>query len=85
MKTYIPVAATFTPAGELWPRAFLWEGERIRIDRVLQFRPAAADRLGSGCDRFTVSIRGQTRLLYFERSGHVSGPQLGRWFVEQPA
>ncbi len=39
-------------------------------------------KAGGQGDRYTVWIRGKQSYLFFERSGALSGNNLGRWFVE---
>lgn len=84
VKVYVQVAAVFTAEGNLLPRSFVWEdGQRYKIERVLDCKPAAAPRAGGHGDRYTVRIDGKERYLYFERSAEPSGNTLGRWFVER--
>ena len=42
-------------------------------------------KAGGQGDRYTVWIRGKQSYLFFERSGVLSGNNLGRWFVEAKA
>ena len=40
-------------------------------------------RAGGQGDRYTVMINGQRSYLFFERSAGLTGPNIGRWFVER--
>lgn len=82
-KVYVPVLAAFGADGKLTPRALVWEdGTRYTIDRVLDMRPAAAQKAGGQGDRYTVRIGGRESYLFFER-GTAKDPFVGRWFVER--
>lgn len=81
---YVPVIAFFDAEGTILPREIVWEdGRRYSIDRVLDIRPAAAMKAGGSGDRYTIRVNGQQSYLIFERSPHLSGNVLGRWFVER--
>ena len=54
-----------------------------QIYRVTDIRQAAAMRAGGQGDRYTVMINGQRSYLFFERSAGLTGPNIGRWFVER--
>lgn len=83
-KVYVPVLASFDAEGTILPREIVWEdGRRYAIDRVLDIRPAAAMKAGGSGDRYTIRIDGKQSYLFFERSPHLSGNVLGRWFVER--
>ena len=83
-KVYVPVKASFDAEGNLLPTEILWEdGRQYPIDRVLKVRQAAAMRSGGQGDRYTIMVGGKESYLYFERSTDLSGPRLGRWFVER--
>lgn len=83
-KVYVKVAATFEESGRMLPRTLYWEdGRPYQIDRVIDIRQSSAQKAGGHGDRYTVSISGKQRYLFFERSGSLSGNNLGRWFVER--
>ena len=83
-KVYVPVNVAFDEDGNIMPTEITWEdGTRYRIDRVTKIRQAAAMRCGGQGDRYTVMINGRESYLYFERSTSLTGPNLGRWFVER--
>ena len=83
-KVYVPVKASFDADGNIVPTEITWEdGRRYQIDRVTKVRQAAAMRSGGQGDRYTVLINGRESYLYFERSADLTGPNLGRWFVER--
>ena len=83
-KTYVEVSVSFDENGCMTPRTLTWEdGTRFEIDRILDVRPAPAQRGGGYGDRYTIRIRGKERYLFFEHSPDRYTPALGRWFVEQ--
>ena len=83
-KVYVPVKACFDADGNILPTEITWEdGRKYRIDKVTKIRQAAAMRSGGQGDRYTVMINGRESYLYFERSADLTGPNLGRWFVER--
>ena len=82
-KVYVEVVASFREDGLLLPREIVWEdGHRYEIDRVIDIRPAVSAKVGEQGDRYTVSITGKQKYLFFERSADISGQNLGRWFIE---
>lgn len=52
------------------------------IDRVLDVRPAYAERGGQG-DRYKIIVDNRERYLFFEHSTDFGQPMTGRWFVER--
>lgn len=84
VKVYVQVIASFDSSGLCVPSAIIWEdGRRYEIDKVTDIRQAAAMRAGGQGDRYTIWIDGKQKYLFFERSTKLSGPVLGRWFVER--
>ena len=82
-RVYVDVKAAFNSAGNLMPLEIKWiDGQVFEIDRVTDVRQAAARKAGGHGDRYEVWIRGKQSYLFFERSGALSGSNLGRWFVE---
>ena len=82
-RVYVDVKAAFNAAGNLMPLEIKWiDGKVFEIDKVTDIRQAAAMKAGGQGDRYTVWIRGKQSYLFFERSGALSGSNLGRWFVE---
>ena len=76
--------AAFKKEGLLLPREIIWEdGRRFPVDKVLDLRPAAAQKAGGQGDRYTIMVGGRLSFLFFERSTTLSGNNLGRWFVEK--
>lgn len=55
---------------------------RYEIDRVIDIRSAASAKVGGQGDRYTISIAGKQKYLFFERSADISGRNIGRWFLE---
>ena len=83
-RVYVEVNARFNAAGSLIPIDLKWvDGTVFEIDKVTDVRQAAAMKAGGHGDRYTVWIRGKQSYLFFERSGALSGSNLGRWFVER--
>lgn len=84
VKVYVKVMASFEENGTILPSAIVWEdGHTYYIDKVMDIRQAAAMRAGGQGDRYTVRINGRQSYLFFERSTNLSGPVIGRWFVER--
>ena len=82
-RVYVDVKAAFNASGNLIPLDIRWiDGKVYEIDRVTDVRQAAAMKAGGQGDRYEVWIRGKQSYLFFERSGALSGCNLGRWFVE---
>ncbi len=82
-RVYVDVKAAFNAAGKLMPLEIRWiDGKVFEIDKVSDIRQAAAMKAGGQGDRYEIWIRGKQSYLFFERSGALSGNNLGRWFVE---
>ena len=83
-KVYVNVLAEFAPDGQMLPRRLTWEdGEKYKIDKIINICQAAAMKSGGQGDRYTVMIQGQQSYLFFERTGNIGGNNIGRWFVER--
>lgn len=83
-KVYVEVKVTFTPEGQMRPRAIRWEDDKLfKIDRIKEIKQAAAMKCGGQGDRYTVYINGQETYLFFERTASLTGDNIGRWFVER--
>ena len=66
-KIYVEVLATFKREGLLLPREIVWEdGRRFPVDKVLDLRPAAAQKAGGQGDRYTILVGGRLSFLFFE-------------------
>ena len=82
-RVYVDVKAAFNASGRLMPLEIKWiDGQVFEIDKVTEVRHAAARKAGGQGDRYEIWIRGKQSYLFFERSGALSGSNLGRWFVE---
>lgn len=82
-RVYVNVNSDFDHTGYMQPRSITWaDGRTFRIDRVKDFRPASAIRKGMSGDCYTVEIKGETRHLFFEKTGDLFPTRVGRWFVE---
>jgi hypothetical protein len=83
-RVYVEVNARFNAAGNLIPIDIKWvDGTVFEIDKVTDVRQAAALKSGGQGDRYSIWIRGKQSYLFFERSGALSGNNLGRFFVER--
>ncbi|MBR6940943.1 MAG: hypothetical protein IKH65_09065 [Clostridia bacterium] len=83
-KIYVKADVFFDEYGRMMPQRLIWEdGRKFKIDRVTDIRESAAMRIGSQRDRYTISLCGQERYLFFERSTNLSCNIIGRWFVEK--
>lgn len=73
-KKYIPVVVRFETDGRLRPLVVEFdEAHKYRVDRVLDVRRAACQRVGGVGDRYTCRINGRETYLWLEK---------GVWFVE---
>ena len=73
-KKYVPVIVRFDTAGKLRPLVVEFDaGHKYQIDKVLDVRRAACQRVGGVGDRYTCRINGQETYLWLEK---------GVWFVE---
>ena len=83
-KVYVAVKAAFREDGIMLPMEITWEdGQKYKIDRVTDIRPAPAMKAGGQGDRYTVLIGGHQSYLFFERNTNLAGNNIGRWFVER--
>ncbi len=82
-KVYVKVSSDFDATGYMQPRAITWDDGRVfRIDRVKDFRPGDQN---AQCGCYTVIIRGEEKLLFFERTDQRFASRVGRWFIQRPA
>ena len=73
-KKYVPVIVRFDTAGKLRTLVVEFDaGHKYQIDKVLDVRRAACQRVGGVGDRYTCLINGQETYLWLEK---------GVWFVE---
>lgn len=73
-KQYVPVVVRFDTEGKLRPLVIEFDEEhKYQIDKVLDVRRAACQRVGGVGDRYTCMIQGRETHLWLEQ---------GRWFVE---
>ena len=85
-RVYVDVDVSFNPDGRMVPQALVWtDGRTYEIDRVLDVRPAHAEKAGGQGDRYKVKMHGQEKELFFEHNPDMSSPKVGRWFVEAKA
>jgi len=83
-KAYVSVKVDFDQNGRMFPRSLLWEdGQEYEIDRVLDVRPAYAERAGGQGDRYKIVVDNRERYLYFEHNAAFGEQVTGRWFVER--
>lgn len=82
-RVYVQVEVSFSTEGQMSPRALVWtDGKRYEIDRVLDIRPAHAEKAGGQGDRYKVKMKGLEKQLFFEHNTDASSFMVGRWFVE---
>ena len=82
-RVYVEVEVQFISDGSMRPRALIWrDGRKYEIDRILDVRPACAQKAGGQGDRYKVKMRNQERELFFEHNPESGSPRVGRWFVE---
>ena len=73
-KRYVPVVVRFETTGKLRPLVVEFDEEhQYVVDKVLDVRRAACQRVGGVGDRYTCLIRGKETYLWLEK---------GVWFVE---
>lgn len=73
-KITVEVITRTDTAGQVWPMWIVWEdGRKFWIERVLDIRRAASLKAGGQGIRYTVTICGQRRYLWWEDP---------TWFVE---
>ena len=73
-KRYVPVVVRFETTGKLRPLVVEFDEEhQYVVDKVLDVRRAACQRVGGVGDRYVCVIHGQETNLWMEK---------GRWFVE---
>ena len=73
-KRYVPVVVRFETSGKLRPLVVEFDAEhKYTVDKVLDVRRAACQRVGGVGDRYTCRINGQETHLWLEN---------GKWFVE---
>ena len=98
-RIYVNVNSDFDATGYMLPRSITWKDvqdrlgmlprlvsehqERDRLESVRDYRPASAFREGMPGDCYTVVIKGETRHLFFEKTGDLFSTRVGRWFVEK--
>ena len=72
-KQYVPVVVRFDTEGKLRPLVIEFDEEhKYPVDKVLDVRRAACQRVGGVGDRYTCRINGRVTYLWMEK---------GRWFV----
>lgn len=85
-KIYVKVCADFDSTGYMRPRFIIWSDGRIfKIDEIRDFRPASSLEHSRNGDCYTVIIKGEEKLLFFEKTNEIFAARIGRWFVERPA
>ena len=73
-KQYVPVVVRFDTEGKLRPLVIEFDEEhKYPVDKVLDVRRTAYQRVGGVGDRYTCRINGQVTYLWMEK---------GVWFVE---
>jgi hypothetical protein len=65
-KIFVDCMAIFGRKGGLKPIEFLFEGRKVKIDRVLDVLPMAATKAGGSGNRYTCLAGGRQFHLYFD-------------------
>lgn len=82
-KVYVPVDLQMDEQGRMIPIAVIWtDGRRYPLGKIIDCRPAPAKKTGGQGQRYAFMDHGNVKYLFFERSPNVTGPVIGRWFVE---
>lgn len=83
IRKYVKVTSDFDTTGYMQPRSIVWNnGQTLNIDQVKDFHPASVIGSTHNCDCYTVTIKGETKHLFFERTDPLFHSLVGRWFVE---
>ena len=78
-KVYVDVNEDRHKDGGITPRSFVWEdGNRYKIDKVLNVRPAASLKAGGVGLRYTVRVGGRETYLFLEEDKTGA-----KWFMER--
>ena len=76
-KIYVDVTAEFSRKGGMRPKIIVWgDGQKFEIDNVKEICRAPCKSGGVLPKRYTVTVWGKQKYLYFEREKE-------RWFVER--
>jgi hypothetical protein len=83
-KVYVDVIAAFDKIGNVKPLQLVWEdGQKYKIDHILDVRQAAAMKAGGQGERYTIRVKGKESYLFFEQHTGSGGNTIGKWFVER--
>ncbi len=75
MKKTINIVAKFDTEGNIYPIEIIWNEERtFSIDKITDIRHASSLKSGGAGLRYTCSVCGHQRYLFYER---------GIWFIEK--
>lgn len=81
-KTYVRVCTDFDRTGYMQPLSVTWKDGRIfKIDKIKDFRPANLYRDDWSGYCFTVMIKGEEKLLFYEPADSTFLSRIGRWYV----
>ncbi len=73
-KKYIKVCAVFTKDGNIIPKSFLYDdGNKYKIDRILDVRRKASKKTGGSGICYTVIIEGKEKELFIDDN---------KWYME---
>ena len=83
-RLYIQVGAEFDATGYMQPRTITWSDGRVfPVETVIERRAMETTMAGEQCERYTVTILGNQRYLYFQHSNPRFNSYAGRWFVHK--
>lgn len=76
-KIYVEVTAEFSRQGGMRPKIIVWtDGRKFEVDNVKDICRAPCKSGGVLPKRYTVTVCGERKFLYYEREKE-------RWFVER--
>lgn len=82
-RVYVAVNSEIDATGYLQPREIIWKDGRVfPIEKITSFRPAAEYDSHMSGDCYIVSVRGEKKFLFFERTDPMFRSRIGRWFIE---
>ena len=83
-RLYIQVGAEFDATGYMQPRTITWSDGRVfPVEAVIERRAMDHSLSGDQCERYTVTILGNQRYLYFQHANPRYNSYAGRWFVQK--
>lgn len=73
-QKFLEVTAKFEAgSGKIFPQSFIWHDKKIKIDKIIDARPAASLKHGGQGMRYTCAVKNYIFYLYCDEN---------RWFIE---